>query len=111
MRGFSFGEELAGGSVLACEVDAICADETALHLPGAGALVIADGVVRGGAYGQGGPLGFVPDSLMDDPEQTKAGLLTAFTTLLELDFDRLLLAHGQPILAGGKQALEAFAGG
>ena len=45
---------------------------------------------------------------MDDPEETKAGLRAAFTTLLELDFDRLLLAHGQPILAGGKQALAAF---
>ena len=48
---------------------------------------------------------------MDDPEQTKAGLRAAFTKLLELDFDRLLLAHGQPIFAGGKQALAEFVGG
>ena len=55
-------------------------------------------------------LQFVPDWLMDDPEQTKAGLRAAFTKLLELDFDRLLLAHGEPILVGGKQALAAFVG-
>jgi hypothetical protein len=48
---------------------------------------------------------------MDDPERTKASLRAAFTKLLELDFDRLLLAHGQPILVGGKQALTAFVGG
>lgn len=107
VRGFSFGEELAGGSVLACEVDAICPDETALHLPGAGALVIADGVVRGGAYGQGGPLGFVPDSLMDDPPATKRGLLDAYARLLgELEFDHLLLAHGGPVLHDGRALLQ-----
>ena len=48
---------------------------------------------------------------MDDPEQTKAGLRAAFAKLLELDFDRLALAHGQPILTGGKQALATFVGG
>jgi hypothetical protein len=107
VRGFSVGEELAGGSVLACEVDAICPDETALHLPAVGALVIADGVVRGGPYGQGGPLGFVPDSLMDDPRATKRGLLDAYARLLdELEFDHLLLAHGGPVLHDGRALLQ-----
>ena len=31
-EGFDVGEELPGG-VLACELDAICPDDTALHLP------------------------------------------------------------------------------
>ena len=55
-------------------------------------------------------LTFVPDNLMDDPEQTKSGLLAAYRSLLELDFDLLLLAHGGPV-PDGKQALRGFASG
>ena len=46
---------------------------------------------------------------MDDPEQTKQGLRDAYRRLLELDFDVLLLAHGRPLVSGGKQALREFA--
>jgi hypothetical protein len=42
-----------------------------------------------------GPLQFVPDELMDDPER------------LDLDFDRLLLSHGDPIVHGAKDELFA----
>ena len=94
--------------MIAHEVNSISPDETALYIPAHRALVCADGVIRSD---QQSPLQFVPDWLMDDPEQTKAGLRAAFAKLLELDFDRLLLAHGQPILAGGKQALAEFVGG
>jgi hypothetical protein len=104
---FAFGDELPGG-VVACEVNTISPDETALHIPAHQALVCADGVIR---HGDDSPLEFVSDSLMDDPEQTKGALRMAFTTLLELDFDRLLPAHGAPILTGGKQALAAFVQG
>ena len=61
---FRFGDELPGG-VIAHEVDAISPDEGALHIPAHAALVIADGAIRDGADG---PLQFVPDGLMDDPE-------------------------------------------
>jgi glyoxylase-like metal-dependent hydrolase (beta-lactamase superfamily II) len=104
---FAFGDELPGG-VIACEVGSISPDETALYIPAHRTLVCADGVIRSDREGA---LQFVPDSLMDDPEQTKAGLRAAFAKLLELDFDRLALAHGQPILTGGKQALATFVGG
>ena len=58
-----------------------------------GDLLIADGVVRGAPHGQPGRLGFVPDTLMDDPPVTKRHLLDAFARLLgELDFEHLLLA-------------------
>ena len=53
-------------------------------------------------------LGFVPDHLMDDPEQTRAGLRDAYRRLLELDFDVLLLAHGDPVVGEAKQALRDF---
>lgn len=105
VAGFEPGEELPGG-LLACAVGAICPDETALHLPAQRALVIADGIVRGGPAGGGGPLGFVPDSLMDDPPGTKRGLLAAYERLLaELDFEHLLLAHGGPVIGDGRELL------
>ncbi len=48
---------------------------------------------------------------MDDPQNTKRGLRAAYRSLLELDFDRLLLAHGEPVVAGARQAVSAFADG
>ena len=101
---FDFGDELPGG-VVVHEVDAICPDETALHITGHGALACADGVIRST---DGGELEYVPDSLMDEPEETKRGLRQAYERLLELDFDVLLLAHGQPVVTGGKAALRKF---
>jgi hypothetical protein len=104
---FEFGDELPGG-IVAHQVGAICPDETALHIPAHQALACADGVVRWpGADG----LTFVPDSLMDEPEQTKGALRDAYRGLLELDFDRLLLAHGAPVTRGGRGALRAFVEG
>jgi hypothetical protein len=106
VAGFELGDRLPGG-VVACELGAICPDDTALHLPSLGALVIADGVVRGAPHGQPGQIGFVPDSLMDDPPATKRGLLEACSRLLEeLDFEHLLLAHGGPLLGDGRRRLE-----
>jgi hypothetical protein len=106
VRMFDFGDEVAPG-ITAIEVDAIAPDETALHIShGGGAVAIADGVVRMGA---GGQLSFVPDFLMgDDAAQVKDGLLSAFRGLLELDFETLLLAHGDPIAGHGKEALREF---
>jgi len=105
---FDFGDELPGG-VIAYEVDAICPDETALYVPAHRALACADGVVRWPSRGEG--LTFVPDELMDQPEQTKAGLRAAYRGLLELDFDLLLLAHGEPVVGDAKQQLRAFVEG
>lgn len=101
---FRFGDELPGG-IAAHEVGAICPDETALHIPAHRALAVADGVVRWpGVDG----LTFVPDSLMDEPVQTRRQLRAAYDRLLELDFDRLLLAHGEPVTEDARGALRAF---
>jgi hypothetical protein len=103
VAGFDVGDRLPGGAV-AAELDAICPDDTALHLPQSSALVLADGVVRGGPHGA---LGFVPDSLMDDPPATKRGLLAACERLLEqLEFDHVLLAHGGPLIGDGREQLQ-----
>ena len=105
---FDFGDELPGG-IVAHEVGVICPDETAMHIPAHAALACADGVVRW--PGQDG-LAFVPDNLMDDPEDTKAGLRAAYRRLAdELEFDALLLAHGEPLTTGGRESLRAFAAG
>ena len=47
---------------------------------------------------------------MDDPEQTKAGLREAYHRLLGLDFDILLMAHGDPVVGGAREELATFAG-
>jgi glyoxylase-like metal-dependent hydrolase (beta-lactamase superfamily II) len=102
VEAFEFGDELPGG-VVVHEIDAICPDETALYVPRHRALACADGVVRGRDE-----LQFVPDFLMDDPEDTKRQLRAAYRRLLELDFDLLLLAHGEPVVGGARDALATF---
>jgi hypothetical protein len=104
VEAFEFGDELPGGIVVH-EVGAICPDETALHIPRHRALACADGVVR---WESDDALGFVPDFLMDDPEDTKQHLREAYRRLLALDFDLLLLAHGDPVVGGARDALRAF---
>lgn len=100
---YDFGDSLAGGAVTVHEIGSICPDESALHIPGASALAVADGVV---SYDG---LRFVPDNLMDDPEDTKAGLREAYGRLAaELEFDNLLVAHGEPVVGGAREALREF---
>jgi hypothetical protein len=103
---FDFGDPLPGG-VVAHEVGAICPDEAALFIPARSALALADGAVR---WEEGGPLTFVPDSLMDEPEKTKEGLRASYRRLAQLEFEHLLLAHGDPFVGNGREVLAAFAG-
>jgi len=101
-RTFAWGDDLPGGMV-AYEVGALSPDETALHIPAHRALAIGDGVVR---WRDVEGLTFVPDSLMDDPEATRAGLRAAYRRLLdELEFDHLLLAHGEPVVGTAGEEL------
>jgi hypothetical protein len=101
---YDFGESLLDGAVTVHEVGAICPDESALHIPSVSALAVADGVVNYGG------LGFVSDSLMDDPEDTKAGLKAAYARLAdELEFENLLPAHGDPVVGGAAEALRTWA--
>jgi hypothetical protein len=101
---YDFGDSLVGGAVTVYEVDAICPDESALHIPSVSALAVADGVIHYGA------LGFVSDDLMDDPEDTKLALKEAYARLADgLEFEHLLTAHGDPVVGGARQALRDFA--
>ena len=107
MQGFSWGDELAPG-ITALEVDAICAEETALRIDlEDGFLSVADAVMR---YGE--DLDFVPERyLVDDPAdapRVKRAIREAFGRLLDEPFDSLLFAHGNPLIGGGKEALRDF---
>jgi hypothetical protein len=102
---FDFGDEVVDG-VVARRVGALCPDETAFFVPARRALALADGAVR---WRSGGPLAFVPDRFMDEPEQTKDALRAAYRRLVdELDFEHLLLAHGEPFVGNGREALRTF---
>jgi glyoxylase-like metal-dependent hydrolase (beta-lactamase superfamily II) len=102
--GFRFGDQVAPG-ITALEVDAICDEETALHVEvGEGILAFADSIIH-----WNGKLGFVPDRYMgDDPEGVKRGIRAAVAKLLDREFDSLFFAHGLPMLGGGRRALEEF---
>lgn len=100
---YSWGDEVMDG-ITAHEVGSLAPDDGALHIAiGPGALALADSAILDD---QG--LGFVPDSLMDDPEGTKEGLLASLRRLLDLEWDVLLMAHGAPLPSGGKQSLASF---
>jgi glyoxylase-like metal-dependent hydrolase (beta-lactamase superfamily II) len=105
VQGFEWGEQVAPG-IEALEVDAICEEETALLIADAGALSVADAVMR---YGP--ELSFVPDQYIgDDPEAIKAAIRDAYRKLLDRDFDNLLFAHGTPLVGGAREALREFCG-
>ncbi len=97
------GDEVAPG-VRAIQVGAISPDDFALHIDaGPGVLAFGDGIIR---YGE---IGFVRDYLMgDDPEGVKRRTIEVLRSLLDLEFDALLFAHGQPLASGGKAALRRF---
>jgi glyoxylase-like metal-dependent hydrolase (beta-lactamase superfamily II) len=103
---FDFGDELPGG-VKAYEAGAICPDDTVFYIPAHSALSVADGVINYGG------LGFVPDEhLGDDAEAIKRAIRQSYARIAdEVDFDNLLLAHGEPIVGGAREQLLEFAAG
>ena len=106
VQGFSTGDELADG-IVALEMGAICPDDSVLRIAvGKGALAFADALMN-----WGGKVGFVPDSLMDDPPKVKEGVRESARRLLDESFDALLFAHGDPIPVGGRALLESFLSG
>jgi hypothetical protein len=106
VTGFAFGERLAD-DVVALEMDSISPDDTVLRIEANGtALLFADSVVNRGS------LGFVSDKLIgNDPETVKARIRERCVALLDERFEHLLFAHGDPLVGGGRPALQAFING
>jgi hypothetical protein len=103
VTGYADGDELAPG-VTAHVLGAISPDDFVCHLDvGPGALAFADGL-----HTMEGELALMPDSLMDDPDQVRARTRERVAELLELPFDAVLLAHGDPIATDGKAALRRW---
>jgi hypothetical protein len=105
VEGFTFGDRLAE-DVVALEMDAISPDDTVLRIEaGGGALLFADALINRDG------LGFVPDRMLgDDPEGVKRRVRERCAALLEEEqFEYLLFAHGDPLLARGREPLQAFA--
>jgi len=103
--GYQPGAELPGG-LRAFVVGSLSPDEDGLYSESAAAIWVADTIVRS-PTDPSGRIGWVTDSLMDDPEQTKAGLLQAFSEVLaDYEFEHLLLAHGLPLVGNGRSELE-----
>ncbi|HYV48348.1 MAG TPA: hypothetical protein VFA20_25990 [Myxococcaceae bacterium] len=114
-RGYGAGDRLPGG-LRAVGIGVLCPDEFAVVLPRLKAAAVADGVVRfkrGSSSGGGGPLIFLPDHyLVDDLKdapRVKRGLRKAYARLAKQRWDHLLMAHGDPWLHDGRDALRAFA--
>jgi len=107
VRPFQIGDEVAPG-VLALARMPIAPDDTALRVDlGDGCLAFADSIIS-----TGGELGVVPDELLgDDPERIRREIREAAQALLGERFDHLLFAHGDPLVGGGREALERFARG
>lgn len=100
---FEPGDALPGG-VSAHRIGKPRRHETPLLLPSHRALVFGDAVAE-----VGGELRVWSDRRVDADVSRfyHERFNPTLEALLELDFDRVLVTHGQPVLAGGREALRA----
>jgi len=74
-------------------------------LPGAAALIAGDRLLGGG---EGVPLGrlrLCPESWLEGTQVDRAGLALLLRPLLELQIERVLVSHGEPVLHDGRAEL------
>ena len=77
--------------------------ETALHRPdGGGLMLVGDAVINLCSH----PFSLLPDRYCDDPAELRRSL----ARLLDFPFERLLLAHGEPLMEGARARLAALLG-
>ncbi len=77
------------------------AGETMFWLPEHRALIPGDRIL--GA--EGGELRMCPESWLSWVSVDREGLRALLEPLLELDIERVLVSHGEPVLSGGAEAL------
>ncbi|HEY1776704.1 MAG TPA: hypothetical protein VGG41_11150 [Solirubrobacteraceae bacterium] len=78
-------------------------DETMYWLPQARALVPGDRLLGG----DGGSLALCPQSWLRylEPSPTRAQMREQLGVLTNLDVEAVLVSHGEPVLAGGREAI------
>jgi glyoxylase-like metal-dependent hydrolase (beta-lactamase superfamily II) len=94
------------GGIHAFAITALYPGEVVFHIPSHRALVPADAILGAG----NGKLRLPPAGWAEAGEAGPARyarLRPELTRLLDLSFDRVLVSHGEPVLTGGKAALEA----
>jgi glyoxylase-like metal-dependent hydrolase (beta-lactamase superfamily II) len=80
-------------------IEGAAAGEAAIFLPGSpGTLIVGDALINFEPH----DFSLLPPKYCRDPRQMRKSL----GQLLALDFDRMLFAHGSPILSGAKPRLE-----
>jgi glyoxylase-like metal-dependent hydrolase (beta-lactamase superfamily II) len=101
-RAFKPGDELPAGAS-AHKIGKPLRFETPLHLPSHRALVFGDAVAE-----VGGELRVWSGERVDPGVSRfyRDRFNPTLEPLLELDFDRVLVTHGQPVLEGGRKQLE-----
>ena len=102
-REIDVGTELPGG-VTAHSIGKPRRHETPLHLPSHRALVFGDAVVE-----DGGKLRVWADGRIDEKVERfyRERFNPTLKPLLELDFDRVLVTHGVPVMMDGKAELRS----
>ena len=95
---------ITGGTLLAGDIEVVAIEgaargEVALYVPHAGkTLIIGDALINFEPYG----FTFLPPKYCSDAKLMRRSL----RQLLRLDFERVLFAHGAPILSAAKRKLE-----
>ncbi|HXD56211.1 MAG TPA: hypothetical protein VN618_15755 [Solirubrobacteraceae bacterium] len=79
------------------------AGETVYWLPGARTLVFGDRLI--GASDGSGRAALCPESWLSRVRVDRAGLAHQMRPLIELDVERLLVSHGEPVLHDGRAEL------
>jgi hypothetical protein len=103
--GYEAEARLPGG-LIAVQIVVLSPDDNALYSSSLKALWFADSVVRSSDAEADEPLGFVPDSLMDDPSDTKRGILDAVSMILDrYDVENVFMAHGGAVIGDGEEKL------
>lgn len=104
VESYAIGDTVVPG-IAAVANGPIAPDDMVLRLDvEGGALLFADSL-----RSADGELSFMPDFLLgDDPDRVRADITSALEGLLDLEFEHLLFAHGDPIVGGGHERLAAF---
>lgn len=97
---FENGDHLGGGLVAVHVPDSKSPGETAFHHPSAGVLIVGDALIGKPA----GEVSMLPPQKFPDPARARDGL----KRLLDVSFDALLVGDGEPILHGGRKAVQDF---